>query len=391
MNVSLRSLLISISVVAILYLLNTPRVFAAACSGVPISGNYTVSSSCEFSGTDNGVDAGTGTSNTANITINSSQTLTISAGQTVAFGGSITINGSLSIVNTGQIRQLPLWMTDADSDNYPSSTTQIVQSTQPTNGRRRNLMTSITNTDCSDSVSGNCASNLSATVVSATQIDLSWTTGNASTYDVERCSGAGCSSFATYAGSTGLTGITHSNTSLTCATVYRYRILAKDSSGTSIGLSSATSDTTTSACAGPVTYSENFTSGQTPGAQCTAWGTFLSSIDANTTYNTITIKGSNDETGRVCTGASANTICQNLRTLTTSVAISCGGWSWKTGPCQVGGGPGNNIELSANGSTCACSNPGYIARPCIGNTNWGGINGATCSAPTQRIDVVCEP
>lgn len=134
-------------------LLIVPRVYAVNCSSVPISGNYTVSSSCEFANTVDGVDTGTGGSNTASITVNSGVTLTISAGQTVAFG-SLTPTGSIVITKTGgggTLRKIPLWMTDADADNYPSSTTQVAQSTTPTNGRRRNLMTSISTTDCYDS------------------------------------------------------------------------------------------------------------------------------------------------------------------------------------------------------------------------------------------------
>ena len=112
----------------------------ASCGSVPVSGNYTVSASCAFAGTVDGVDAGSGTSNTANIIINSSQTLTVNAGQTVVFGGSITVNGAIAISATGKLQQGPLWMTDANADGYPANTTQISQATQPTNGRRRNLM-----------------------------------------------------------------------------------------------------------------------------------------------------------------------------------------------------------------------------------------------------------
>lgn len=164
---SLTSIIFIIVIIFIIFI-KPPGVEAVSCSGVLISGNYTVSSSCEFSGTVDGVDAGTGTSNTANIIVNSGQTLTISAGQTVVFGGSITVNGSISIVNTGQIRQTALWMTDADSDNYPASLTQTAQSTQPASGRRRNLMTSITSADCGDS-SANIFQNVASTGTDADQ------------------------------------------------------------------------------------------------------------------------------------------------------------------------------------------------------------------------------
>jgi hypothetical protein len=63
----------------------------------------------------------------------------------------------------------------------------------------------------------------------------------------------------------------------------------------------------------------------------------------------------------------------------------CNGRTWTVGTC------GSGIELSAN-TNCQCVTPGYTARPCIGqgNDNWGGVNTATCSAPSQTIEVVCQ-
>jgi hypothetical protein len=117
-------------------------------------------------------------------------------------------------------------------------------------------------------------------------------------------------------------------------------------------------------------------------AQCTAWNTFRALLTG--TYTQITIKGNLDETGVSCTGSTANLICQALRAGTTGT-WSCGGRSWRTGSC------GSGLELSAEGSICACPSPGYIARPCIGNQNWGGVASATCwDPPSQRIDVVCQ-
>ena len=102
----------------------------------------------------------------------------------------------------------------------------------------------------------------------------------------------------------------------------------------------------------------------------------------------ITIKGNNDETGVSCTGSTANLVCQALRTGTPGT-WSCGGRTWAVGECGISGG---SWEVSAEGSICACPNPGYIARPCIGNQNWGGVATATCwDPPGQRIDVVCTP
>jgi chitodextrinase len=74
--------------------------------------------------------------------------------------------------------------------------------------------------------------NLSAAASSATQIDLAW---NASTdnvgvkdYQVERCTGAGCTNFA-FAGTT--TGTTYSDGGRAASTSYRYRVRATDAAG----------------------------------------------------------------------------------------------------------------------------------------------------------------
>ena len=74
--------------------------------------------------------------------------------------------------------------------------------------------------------------NLSATSTSSSQINLSWTasTDNVGVvgYQIERCQGAGCTSFVHIATST---GISHSDTGLTASTTYRYQVRAVDGAG----------------------------------------------------------------------------------------------------------------------------------------------------------------
>ena len=92
----------------------------------------------------------------------------------------------------------------------------------------------------------------------------------------------------------------------------------------------------------PVVFEEAFTrSANSP--HCGAWNNFRGRITANRVYTRITISGSRQGTG---------------------------------------------IELSANSNICSCTS-GYVARPCIGNANWGGVNGTTCSAVSQTIRVTC--
>jgi fibronectin type 3 domain-containing protein len=74
--------------------------------------------------------------------------------------------------------------------------------------------------------------NLTATATSGTQINLAWTgsTDNVGVtgYQVERCQGAGCTSFAQI---TTVTGTTYNDTGLTNATSYSYRVRAADRAG----------------------------------------------------------------------------------------------------------------------------------------------------------------
>ena len=76
--------------------------------------------------------------------------------------------------------------------------------------------------------------NLTATAVSGTQINLSWTasTDNVGVtgYLVERCQGAGSTSFCQIGTTTGTT-TTYNDTGLTAGTTYSYRVRATDAAG----------------------------------------------------------------------------------------------------------------------------------------------------------------
>jgi len=84
-----------------------------------------------------------------------------------------------------------------------------------------------------------------ASVIGSTQIDLSWapSTDNAgvSGYRVERCQGAGCSSFVQIAAPT---GTSYSNTGLAGGTSYSYRVRATDAAGNLSGYSTVATATT---------------------------------------------------------------------------------------------------------------------------------------------------
>ena len=76
--------------------------------------------------------------------------------------------------------------------------------------------------------------NLVATTVSASEIDLAWTdnSDNEDGFRIERCSGAGCTNFFEIA-TVGANVTTYHNTSLLAATSYSYRVRAYNGAGTS--------------------------------------------------------------------------------------------------------------------------------------------------------------
>ena len=88
---------------------------------------------------------------------------------------------------------------------------------------------------------------LTATAVSASQINLAWAddSSNESGFTIERCTGAGCTAFAPLA-SVGAGATSFANTALAAGTTYRYRVQAFNAAGTS-GYSPIAQATTASA------------------------------------------------------------------------------------------------------------------------------------------------
>jgi uncharacterized repeat protein (TIGR02543 family) len=134
------------------------------------------------------------------------------------------------------------------------------------------------------------------------------------------------------------------------------------------------------------TFSQTFTSGQTPSASITtAWDNFAAALTG--TYTTLTISGTNGSI-TVTHASFVNQIATSIRTFnnsSTNQSWLIGSTSVATGNCSVSRG----IELTIGASgVCSCSASGvYTIRAKIGNSNWGGINGPTCSAATQTITV----
>ena len=103
--------------------------------------------------------------------------------------------------------------------------------------------------------------NLGATVISATQINLSWNASSSSAglanYIVQRCQGAGCTNFSQIGTPT---GTSLSDTGLAQGTTYVYRVQAKDVNGNLSGFSNSASATTQTPPSTPSNVNANATS-----------------------------------------------------------------------------------------------------------------------------------
>src|SRR6185437_4153054 len=96
-----------------------------------------------------------------------------------------------------------------------------------------------------DTTAPSVPTGLSTTVISATQINLSWTasTDNVAVtgYEVQRCTGASCTSFAAVGTPS---GTTFNDTGLAPNTTYRYQVRARDAVPNWSGTSSIVTATT---------------------------------------------------------------------------------------------------------------------------------------------------
>jgi hypothetical protein len=101
-----------------------------------------------------------------------------------------------------------------------------------------------------DTTAPTAPASLAATASSSTQIGLTWTASSDAVavtgYIVERCSGAGCSSFA-QVGTTGASATTFSDSGLSASTSYSYRVRASDAATNLSAYSNTASATTPSA------------------------------------------------------------------------------------------------------------------------------------------------
>jgi hypothetical protein len=150
--------------------------------------------------------------------------------------------------------------------------------------------TSVTVNVGTDSVPPSTPTGLTATASSYDTVGLSWSpsTDNAAVtgYQLQRCTGSGCTAFTTIATPT---GTTYSDTGLAGTTSYSYRVIAVDASGNASGASATTTVTTPDAPAVPagLVAAYNFDAGA---------GSTVS--DASAHGNTGTVIGATWTTGK---------------------------------------------------------------------------------------------
>ena len=125
---------------------------------------------------------------------------------------------------------------------------------------------SVTSPPTGDTSPPTVPGSLTASAAGSTAVNLSWNISidnvGVTGYRIERCQGAGCTSFAQIAT---VTGTTFSNSGLAAGTSYSYRVRAADAAGNVSGYSNTATATTTSAATSPVAaFSGSPTSGTAP-------------------------------------------------------------------------------------------------------------------------------
>src|SRR5262245_29456662 len=130
----------------------------------------------------------------------------------------------------------------------------------------------------------------------------------------------------------------------------------------------------------PYIFSEFFQNGVAEtAAECTNWNTFRASLQP-TKYTCVQLVGSSGKGRTTCDAPNVQIIATALRDGVPASVVS-GSDTWNVGSC-------GGIEINANApSICGCSVV-PILRPCISNSNWGGVGTATCGAPSQSIQLI---
>ncbi len=131
-------------------------------------------------------------------------------------------------------------------------------------------------------------------------------------------------------------------------------------------------------------YSESFQTSVTPTTQCTNWDTWRAALTPGV-YTKLVISGTFDPTGLTCTDApTVNAMANAIKTASVYISGTVNGHIWSV--CNRYNGE-TWIDPPASCSGSNCPNPGYILRPCLGNSNWGGVNTNTCGGANQVMTI----
>lgn len=147
------------------------------------------------------------------------------------------------------------------------------------------------------------------------------------------------------------------------------------------------SSLTFSASAQSFTWTDNFTQGQAPTtAQCNNWTNFLGQLGqlGQASFISVTISGTFDATGIKITDPAAATQLASLLNSGTVGTVVSGGHTWMVNNCGPGSCVPIGVELVVDGAGCNCADK-YSVRPYSQNSNWGGINTASCSGVSQTM------
>lgn len=135
-----------------------------------------------------------------------------------------------------------------------------------------------------------------------------------------------------------------------------------------------------------VTWSDTFIGGAKPTvAQCTNWTNFLDELGQKT-FASVTLSGTFDLQGKSLTDPAAVNELAGLLHARKPGVVTFGTDSWIVTECGSGACGGLSIALSVNGNPSACDcEEKYAVRPQAANANWGGVNSASCSGPSQTM------
>jgi len=117
---------------------------------------------------------------------------------------------------------------------------------------------------------------------------------------------------------------------------------------------------------------------------CTSYDAFRRSLIGFKTTAFVVRAGS---TVRRCDNpVIAKQLTDSFSSTGTTSSIVCDGTAWRMEKC------GSGIEISiATGNTaprCQCSSADLVIRPCIGNSNWGGVGANICGSISTTLTII---